>query len=163
MAKKFTLNKFSRGFTQVFDGATSEIRAFVPHVQLRGQYTINGRVLVLPIQGEGLANITMTDLRAVIKVLSRKVEHKGSEYMQTDRVKISMDPQRMYMHLDNLYRGDPRLGPSTNLFLNENWQDIYRELRPSIEDTIAQVFKGIINNFFAKTKYHTLFLNGISA
>lgn len=115
-------------------------------------------MLVLPIQGEGRSNITMTNVKAILKVKGKSVQAKGSTYLQADGVKTTVDPGRMNIHLENLYRGDKRLGDSTNLFLNENWQDIYKELRPSVEDTFAQVLTGIINTFFAKNKYNTLFL-----
>lgn len=116
------------------------------------------RVLILPIQGEGRSNITMTNIKVLIKVTGKNIERKGSSYLQADKVIARLEPQKMYLNLENLYRGDKRLGDSTNLFLNENWQDIYKELRPSVEDTFAQVLTGVINNFFAKNKYHTLFI-----
>lgn len=92
-----------------------------------------------------------------MKIIGSKVVHKGKPYFQVDKLTASVEPKQMFLHFENLYRGDKRLGESTNQFLNENWADIYRELRPSIEDTIAQVLKGIIGNFFAKTTYEKLF------
>ena len=116
------------------------------------------RVLILPIQGEGRSNITMTDVRATIRVRAKQVEAKGSVYFQSDSITTNVEPGRLYIQLDNLYKGDKRLGDSTNLFLNENWQDIYKELRGAVEDTFAGVLNGVINKFFAKNKYHTLFI-----
>lgn len=116
------------------------------------------RVLILPIQGEGRANITMHNIKVIVKATGKNVVSKGGSYFQADKVITNLEPGKMQMNLENLYRGDKRLGDSTNLFLNENWQDIYKELRPSVEDTFAQVLTGVINNFFAKNKYNTLFL-----
>lgn len=116
------------------------------------------RVLILPVQGEGRSNITMSNIRVNIKVKGRSVLAKGQTYLQADSVITSIEPGKLSINLENLYKGDKRLSDSTNLFLNENWQDIYRELQPSVEDTFAQVLTGVINNFFAKNKYHTLFL-----
>lgn len=100
----------------------------------------------------------MTNLQATVRARGKSVVSKGSTYFQADAVKMVIEPGRLYINLENLFRGDKRLGDSTNAFLNENWQDIYKELRGSVEDTFTQVLTGIINNFFAKNKYNTLFL-----
>lgn len=149
---------FFRGFMKQFEGVTNIIRAKVPNLQIAADYSIGGRVLLLPIQGEGRSNLTLSNISAVIKILGSNVEVRGKPYFQIDKLTVSVEPKRMLLYFENLYRGDKRLGDSTNQFLNENWADIYRELRPSIEDTIAQVLKGIIGQFFAKTSYTKLFL-----
>lgn len=100
----------------------------------------------------------MENIKVIVKATGKNVVSKGNSYFQADKVISKLEPGKMQLHFENLYRGDKRLGDSTNLFLNENWQDIYKELRPSVEDTFAQVLTGVINNFFAKNKYHTLFI-----
>lgn len=43
-----------------------------------------------------------------------------------------------------------------NLFLNENWQDILGELKPSVNDALAQIFAAIINAVFGKVPYNEI-------
>lgn len=62
------------------------------------------------------------------------------------------------MQLDNLYNGDKTLSDGTNLFLNENWQDILNELKPALKRAMAQIIKGVINPIFTKFPYNDLFL-----
>lgn len=48
-----------------FDGKIEkqyEIRFKAPIIQLVGPYSINGRVLILPIQGVGESNLTISEL-----------------------------------------------------------------------------------------------------
>lgn len=63
------------------------------------------------------------------------------------------------MHLTNLYNGDKILGDSTNLFLNENWQEIFNELKRSIFDAFGLIMQNIINSVFRKIPYNELFSN----
>lgn len=63
----------------------------------------------------------------------------------------------MYLNLENLFNGDKLLGDNMNRFLNENWQDILAELKPSIIDAFTQIFSGIINSVFSRLPYDDIF------
>lgn len=64
----------------------------------------------------------------------------------------------MHIHLENLYNGDKLLGDSTNLFLNENWEEIYNELKQLIFDAFTLIVQNTIVNVFKKIPYDELFL-----
>jgi len=66
---------------------------------------------------------------------------------------------RFSLYLTNLFNGDKALGDNMNLFINENWRDILKELKPSIQDTISQILQNIINRIFAKIPYDDIFLD----
>lgn len=61
------------------------------------------------------------------------------------------------MNFENLYKGDKALGDSTNLFLNENWKEIYGELEPLIFDAFTLIIQNTIVNVFHKIPYNELF------
>lgn len=61
--------------------------------------------------------------------------------------------------MDNLYNGDRALGESTNLFLNENWKEIFDELKQSIFDAFTLIVQNLLNNVFNKVPYAELFAN----
>lgn len=46
-----------------------------------------------------------------------------------------------------------------NLFLNENWETIFTEMKPIIDDAVGEIVKNIINNVFAKIPYKDLFVD----
>lgn len=64
---------------------------------------------------------------------------------------------RIIYKLDNLYKGDKLLGDSTNLFLNENWKEIFPEVSGSIFDAFSQIIGNILRQVFAKVPYKDLF------
>lgn len=63
----------------------------------------------------------------------------------------------MHFHFENLYKGDKALGDSTNLFLNENWKDIFNEIKGSIFDAFTLIAQGALTNVFNKVPYKELF------
>lgn len=65
----------------------------------------------------------------------------------------------MYAYFDNLFNGDRALGETTNRFLNENWHDIFNELKGSIFDAFSLITQGMLNNMWAHHDYSQLFKN----
>lgn len=64
----------------------------------------------------------------------------------------------MRAHFGNLFNGDKMLGETTNHFLNENWQDIFNEIKGSIFDAFSLIAQSMLNNMFAHHDYNDLFL-----
>lgn len=129
-----------------------------PRLELVGPYIMDGRVLILPVQGKGESNLTLLDSDTIISFTGKPVTKNGKVYMQTDNLKFSLSPGKMIVQFGNMFNGDPVLGPSTNQFLNENWQDIYKELRTSVESAFGKVIETLINNVFAGLQYKNAFL-----
>lgn len=63
----------------------------------------------------------------------------------------------MHTVLTNLYNGDRALGDSTNQFLNENWQDIFNEIKQAIFDAFSLIIESTLNNVFSRHDYLDLF------
>lgn len=135
-----------------------EVYATVPKITINGKYKIDGRVLVLPIKGEGDAHLVLDNMTLNVIYKPKVIVKKGKEYIQTDKFKLDFDTQQLHMKLENLFNGDKKLSDNMNTFLNENWRDILKELKPSISFAIEEIFKSIINRVFIKVPYEELFL-----
>lgn len=116
-------------------------------------------MLVLPIQGDGNANLIFDNLSLVVKYKPRIVEKKGKIYIQTDKFALDFDTTRLHIQLENLFNGQKLLGDNMNLFLNENWRDILTELKPAINLALEELFKGIINRIFSRIPYNDIFID----
>lgn len=114
-------------------------------------------MLVLPIQGVGKARLGFDNCNLIIKYKPKLVQKKGKVYVQTETFKLDFDTSRLHINLANLFNGDKALGDNMNLFLNENWQDILKELKPAIVLAFEEILKGIINRIFAKVPYEEIF------
>uniref|UniRef100_A0A6B2EBP2 Putative hemolymph juvenile hormone binding protein n=1 Tax=Phlebotomus kandelakii TaxID=1109342 RepID=A0A6B2EBP2_9DIPT len=128
-----------------------------PKVALIGPYTINGRVLILPVQGKGASNLTLENIDVKIRLTGKKVTKNGKDYLQTDDLKLTFKTSRAWIYLGNLFNGDPTLGPTTNEFLNENWREIFGELQTVIEQAFSKIIQTLFNNVFAALPYHSVF------
>lgn len=130
----------------------------MPIVTITGDYKINGRVLVLPIQGNGKSILTFENVDISFKYKPRIMVKNGKEFIQTEKFKLDFDTAKFSVHFSNLFNGDKALGDNMNLFLNENWRDILNELKPSITSALEQIFEAIVNRIFAKVPYKELYL-----
>lgn len=147
-----------RGFEKIPDGQVFNVNATLAQVKLLGDYKIDGRVLVLPIVGQGKSNLTLNNLKINIKYTVRSTIKNNKVYTQTNKLRFTFDVDRLYIYLENLFNGDKALSDNMNLFLNENWRDIFQELKPSIEDAFSQIVNSLINSVFAKVPYSDFYL-----
>lgn len=148
---------FDSGFTSDLSGV-NELRMMFPRLELISPYQMDGRVLILPVAGKGDSNLTLLNSESTIKFSGKPVTKNGKIYMQTDNLIFTVQPSKMIVQFGNMFNGDPLLGPTTNQFLNENWEDIYRELKPSVEAAFGKVIETLINNVFASLQYKNAFL-----
>lgn len=148
----------SSGFGKDPEGSKFEIYATVPNLALNGDYKINGKILVLPIQGDGKSKLNIENMNLVLKFKPRVITKNGKNYIQTDKFSLTFTTTRLTIQLDNLFNGDKLLGDNMNSFLNENWQDILGELQPSISYAMEKILESIANRIFAKVPYDSLFL-----
>lgn len=148
-----------RGFEKIPDGQVFSVNATVKQVKLLGDYKINGRVLVLPIQGQGKSNLTLDDLKINLKYTTTSTIKNNKLYTQTKKFRFTFDVGRLYIFLENLFNGDKALSDNMNLFLNENWRDIFQELKPSIEDAFTQILNSLLNSVFSKVPYSDFYLD----
>lgn len=64
------------------------------------------------------------------------------------------------MKFENLFGGKDRLlSDTTNTFLNENWSEILKELKPVLRKAIGDIAGAVVGQVFAKFPYDSLFLD----
>ncbi|XP_047105479.1 protein takeout-like [Schistocerca piceifrons] len=128
----------------------AEIKARIPVCQLMGKYSVDGKILLLAIKGSGDVNVTLVDLDIVVTVhWELEKRDDGKEYIKPTHSEIKYDMSRAYMHLDGLFGGNKLLGDNMNTFLNENWQEVVKEIGPALTEALSavvtQVLSGITN------------------
>ncbi|XP_034249807.1 protein takeout-like [Thrips palmi] len=113
----------------------------IPSFTLSGTYRSSGRVLLLPIHGNGPSNVTVTNLRVhYYYEWPTKKNADGKEYFYIPKSDINIiGADAMYINFDNLFNGDQTLGNSMNLFLNENWRELLKELGPGMAEAVGGV------------------------
>ncbi|CAD7093430.1 unnamed protein product [Hermetia illucens] len=148
----------SSGFKKDIMNSNFEVDVKIPSLVLTGPYEIKGRVLVLPITGHGQSNLTLENVDAKIKLLGHPETKDGEEYFHLTKVKLDFDITRLRVNFENLFNGDKALGDNMNLFINENWKEIFAEINQSIAEAISEVLLIAIQGPFSAIPYRKLFL-----
>ncbi|XP_058976269.1 protein takeout-like [Musca domestica] len=147
--------KFDRAVGFSPDPATSKFELYgdLNKMSIHSKYTADGRILILPIQGDGDADIGFEKIKFSVKFKPSIHPKDGKTYLAVDKLKVLLEPQRMTMKLTNLFNGDQALGAHMNQFLNENWSDVWLELQPSVQDTISSIIRNILDTMFKEFAY----------
>lgn len=104
--------------------------------------------------------ILTVDNRLFVNVNANFVERNGKKYLQLmEKPKIDLKTKRLYIQLDNLFNGNKQLGDTMNGFMNENWQELFNELKPSILDALGAVIVNLVNGVFIRIPYEQLFVD----
>uniref|UniRef100_A0A1B0EV46 Uncharacterized protein n=1 Tax=Lutzomyia longipalpis TaxID=7200 RepID=A0A1B0EV46_LUTLO len=140
----------ARGWPENFDGTIAEMSVKAPKFTLIGPYTINGNLLLLPIQGSGTSNVTLNNLVGRMKFRLKKVIKDGEVYASAEKLKLNINISRMYMEFENLFNGNPELEQYAKQFLNENWKLVFEDIKPSAMKTFGQIWQDILNHVLSR-------------
>ncbi|XP_005188218.3 protein takeout [Musca domestica] len=147
-----------------FDGLNADMKgrnvfeATVPEVVLKGHYEMEGRVLLLPIVGNGQCEIKMKNIQLKYAFDLKPLEKDGKTYAVLEHVKMDLIPGETYFHFENLFNGDKALGDNMNEFINTNSKDITKEILPSFSKSLSLLIKQMINAFYEKHPFADHFL-----
>ncbi|XP_050308147.1 protein takeout-like [Anthonomus grandis grandis] len=144
-----------------FDNKIIEITMHSDMVQLIGTYDIKGKILVLPITGNGPANITIHDGIFKYKVSYKMEKRGGFDYVKLDQKndKLDFTITEAYFQLDNLFEGNKAMGDNVNKFLNANQQDVLKEVGGAISGTVRAIAYTVGNAVLSNIPYDQLFLD----
>ncbi|XP_013168050.1 PREDICTED: protein takeout-like [Papilio xuthus] len=131
--------------------------SITPKMDFIADYVMKGRILVLPIQGKGVANITMVNLVVKHDLIGEPVIKDGETYMHIKDYKVKFIPERVILHFSNLFNGDKALGDNMNKFLNQNSDLVFNELKESYEKSLSSVFQDVTNKIFDKVPMNKIF------
>lgn len=130
-----------------------------PKIKISGLYTASGKVLVLPVTGTGPSNVTVENMKLVFECdWPLKKKANGKEYLDIKNTNLTMlDVGFMSLKFDNLFNGNRLLGDNLNLFINENWKEIAKEIAPAVVDAIGVVFTLLIQRICEIVPYEYVF------
>lgn len=130
-----------------FDEPSLSIDVGFPAIRVFSDYNITGKVLVVPIKGNGKFEGNFTNIFANVKFLGKYNKKADATFLGVKERKINFKIGSLKVHFSNLFNGNKQLSETTNVFINENWRDILQEINPLIEDTIGEVMMQIIKGF----------------
>ncbi|KAF4528887.1 hypothetical protein B566_EDAN017380 [Ephemera danica] len=124
------------------DNLRVEIDLDLPKLRLLAEYKINGRILL------EVTWFFAADVHAVVTLTGVANKRKGLTYASLKERQVQLEVGGVKLHFENLFNGNKQLGVATNRFFNENWRDLMVELRPVLEDTIAELIHSMVRPVF---------------
>lgn len=128
-------------------------------LDFRGKYKINAQILLLKLVGEGGLTGSFYGYECDCLLKSHKVVRNNNTYIVFEKMKFDIKINKALINLDNLFGGDPILGPASNEVLNANSNYLIDELKPVLEDTLSDLFTNIANKITSRFTYNELFPN----
>lgn len=142
-----------------------------------GEYDFDGKLLLLPFKGHGHGVAKMckssflpksrekfdivisVDVEMIHKIRFQSEKRKGGvPYTSIRSYELSMEPKSIVFRFDNLFDGkNPELSDTLHTVMNENWRDLYEDVRSQYEDDFAFIFKSYGNRIFSKVPLNKIF------
>ena len=79
-----------------------------------------------------------------------EVPKNGKTYLRFTANELTLDPDFVYFNFENLFNGDKQLGDGINNVLNENYKEVYADVKPGYEKGLGLILEQILNNVFSK-------------
>ncbi|XP_054273334.1 protein takeout-like isoform X2 [Macrosteles quadrilineatus] len=133
-------------------------RIEIPNIMLLSDYTIKGRALVVPIQGNGIFRANLTNVQADVMIAANLKKRKGEDYLHIKMVKSRLNVGKATANFENLFNGDKTLSKATNDFVNENAHDLIDEIKPAVEAVVSMLVEDIGNKVLKTTPFNSLFI-----
>uniref|UniRef100_A0A8D9BXL7 Protein takeout n=1 Tax=Cacopsylla melanoneura TaxID=428564 RepID=A0A8D9BXL7_9HEMI len=115
-----------------------------PKIYMTSDYDMNGKVLVLPIKGNGKCTGNFTNVDAIVFFKGKPYTKNNKQFIKVeDAPKVTIKLGNSKMHFDNLFNGNQELGRSTNKFLNDNWELVSAEVIPLVQDTVSTIIQSL--------------------
>ncbi|KAK9504241.1 hypothetical protein O3M35_010616 [Rhynocoris fuscipes] len=127
-------------------------------LKVTGKYNVTGQVLLLPIVGNGDAEINLEDMKfSYIYDWTYEKKKNGYTYVIIGNSSLPFDVGKMTIKLENLFNGDPLLGGNMNRFLNEHWQEILKDLKPALSKAVSDLATNILTNMARLVPFDIMF------
>lgn len=82
----------------------------LPLLDIDSHYNLVGKILVLPLVGNGPCKLNLKDVRTIITTNYTIVQKENREVMHVDEMKVNFKVGYMHIKLDNLFNGNKVLG-----------------------------------------------------
>uniref|UniRef100_A0A2H1VVY7 SFRICE_007389 n=1 Tax=Spodoptera frugiperda TaxID=7108 RepID=A0A2H1VVY7_SPOFR len=125
-------------------------RLYIPDLQMTGNYRVTGKLLMLPIDGQGQFAAKYGDIDATVTIiLGRQPRPTGVDALKCEDLAVSFHVGHATMKLGNLFGADDEFSHSLNQFLNDNWQKLIEELQTPMEVALRDFLKPLADHTFA--------------
>ncbi|KRF78987.1 circadian clock-controlled protein daywake [Drosophila virilis] len=131
-----------------------ELAGWTPLLRLDGLYEAEGRLLMLPIQGKGVAQVELSGCQFTCRAKAVEDQRTADAklYAKINKVKCLVNIKGLHVNFDKLL-DNQELSDSMNELINNNWQDVWNTMRKGVNSAVNQVAQTIISRVLDKLPY----------
>ncbi|GAB0088219.1 hypothetical protein DMENIID0001_026120 [Sergentomyia squamirostris] len=133
-----------------FNGKENEIVFTAPQLTIHGPYKMKGKFHLIPLISSGMCNITIYNVELTVKYTLDKIQLNGEIYVKTSNVKVDIKPENMWTELENIFNKNPAIDEAVHLYINENWRDVFKDMKSSISKTFSKITENVFNAISTK-------------
>ncbi|GLV34321.1 uncharacterized protein CBL_00249 [Carabus blaptoides fortunei] len=134
-----------------------DMKFLLPTLTMAGDYTVTGRIIGLPLEGNGTEKVTFENMDNTHRMEYETVKKDGKEYIEIKKTQMSYTTTRLWIDLRNLFNGNLILGKAMNEVLNENWSAVNKDINPYFGNAVGEVYSQVIQEFFNKVPINDMF------
>ncbi|XP_037825567.1 protein takeout-like [Lucilia sericata] len=124
-------------------------KIFMPKFKLEGHYKMDGRVLLLPLNGEGHFVIEIDGMDIIMRTKTNLIEKGGFTFYNITSIQVDLEISKLHTQFDDLFGGNNKeVERSTNESFNKNWKEFFEALRPLINEMVERVLFDILHPVF---------------
>ncbi|CAG9827666.1 unnamed protein product [Diabrotica balteata] len=132
-------------FKHYRNNLTDFFEYYLPEIQLRSDYILQGQFLLFNLDSSGKSLITLAGVHAKHLVKLQKIMKHGEEHLKINKTETTIEVNDMHVQLDDLFKNNPELSDSANKLVSEN----AKSLLPDLE-MVPKMFGEIVGNLVEK-------------
>ncbi|RZC41751.1 JHBP domain containing protein [Asbolus verrucosus] len=146
-----------------FENNTINMECIFPELRFEFDYNFVGKLLLVPIRGAGPGNASLADTKFIITFHMEEYEKDGKKFLKVVESEVKKLPRLMTVHLGNLTGENDvlRFGLGNiidiNKLINDNWAQLFDEVKNAYQEFYARTFSVIFNNLLEKVPISELF------
>lgn len=147
----------TRGWEEDPHKSKYEMNVYMPLIHSVAHYKTTMKFFNVPLHGRGVNNSTIRGANAKMQIIANVVSRNGADYLDVQHVQTDIVLKKLSFDIHDKLN-DNVVIQAVNQVLNENWQDIFHEMKPDFERSIADTFKEIVKPMFDGIPYKSIFL-----
>lgn len=139
--------QYSDGFFKL------EVDIDLPKIFMEGEYSVDGAVGAFKINGDGLFNVSMEDIKTTMSVEGPVANDRWT----IEHVYLHPEVGKMKIWFSNMFDGNEELNNTALKFVNEYWPSLYRAMLPFMEKNWDESLSELSNRIFSKVSFSKTF------
>lgn len=126
---------------------------------MTANYDFNGKVLVIPIVGNGTCRIDQTKPQGTLSFKVNLYMKNNKHYLRASDGDLKITCEHAKYQFDNLFNGNQQLSKNIHDVVNENWKAVYDDVIEGYCKGYIVAIQDVINKLLGKIPTSEMFYN----